>query len=201
MGGRFLGGGTGGGFHGVQSTAVFAVAWVVAGSEALRAFCISTQADRAQHGSGSLLSAAAEPGEGGRTGAYKARFATSTCWEFDALAPDVIADLIRQEIVGIVDQRARTKAELKEARPGVSYGPGQGLGAMMSNRRATLLAFLVAAAMAGTWSGSAGWSEIHPDRLTSNRIEAQSELNRIEWGNHEKGKEARQIQDFIETTS
>ena len=45
------------------------------------------------------------------------------------------------------------------------------------------------------------WSEIHPDRLTSNRIEAQSELNRIEWGNHEKGKEARQIQDFIETTS
>jgi hypothetical protein len=37
--------------------------------------------------------------------------------------------------------------------------------------------------------------------LTGNRIEAQSELNRIEWGNHEKGKEARQIQDFIETTS
>ena len=116
MGGRFLGGGTGGGFHGVQSTAVFAVAWVVAGSGALRAFCISTQADRAQHGSGSLLSAAAEPGEGGRTGAYKARFATSTCWEFDALAPDVIADLIRQEIVGIVDQRAWTKAERKEAK-------------------------------------------------------------------------------------
>ena len=50
-------------------------------------------------------------------------------------------------------------------------------------------------------SASADWSEIHPDRLTSNRIEAQSELNRIEWGNHEKGKEARQIQDFIETTS
>jgi hypothetical protein len=44
-------------------------------------------------------------------------------------------------------------------------------------------------------------SEIHPDRLTSNRIKAQSELNRIEWGNHEKGKEARQIQEFIETTS
>ena len=41
----------------------------------------------------------------------------------------------------------------------------------------------------------------HPDRLTSNKIEAQSELNRIEWGNHEKGKEARQIQEFIETTS
>ena len=39
------------------------------------------------------------------------------------------------------------------------------------------------------------------DRLTSNRIEAQSELNRIEWGNHEKGKEARQVQDFVETTS
>jgi hypothetical protein len=50
-------------------------------------------------------------------------------------------------------------------------------------------------------SASADWSEIHPDRLTSNRIEAQSELNRIEWGNYEKGKEARQIQDFIETTS
>ena len=29
---------------------------------------------------------------------------------------------------------------------------------------------------------SARWSEIHPDRLTSNRIEAQSELNRIEMG-------------------
>ena len=50
-------------------------------------------------------------------------------------------------------------------------------------------------------SASAGMSEIHPDRLTSNRIKAQSELNRIEWGNHEKGKEARQIQVFIETTS
>jgi hypothetical protein len=48
---------------------------------------------------------------------------------------------------------------------------------------------------------SARWSEIHPDRLTSNRMEAQSELNRIERGNHEKGKEARQIQEFIETTS
>jgi hypothetical protein len=32
-------------------------------------------------------------------------------------------------------------------------------------------------------------------------MEAQSQLNRIEWGNHEKGKEARQIQEFIETTS
>ena len=79
---------------------------------------------------------------------------------------------------------------------------------MMSNRRATLLAFLVAAAVfafAMRWrapgSASARWPEIHPDRLTSNRIEAQSELNPIEWGNHEKGKEARQIQEFIETTS
>jgi hypothetical protein len=50
-------------------------------------------------------------------------------------------------------------------------------------------------------AGSARWSEIHPDRLTSNWMEAQSQLNRIEWGNHEKGKEARQIQEFIETTS
>jgi hypothetical protein len=66
--------------------------------------------------------------------------------------------LIRQEIVGIVDQRAWTKAELNEAKA-------------------------------------------RPDRLTSNRIEAQSELNRIEWGKHEKGKEAHQIQEFIETTS
>ena len=78
---------------------------------------------------------------------------------------------------------------------------------MMSNRRATLLAFLVAAAVfafAMRWRapGSAPLADPnHPDRLTSNRIEAQSELNRIEWGNHEKGKEARQIQDFIETTS
>jgi hypothetical protein len=52
-----------------------------------------------------------------------------------------------------------------------------------------------------TRTASARWSEIHPDRLTSNRMEAQSQLNRIEWGNHEKGKEARQIQEFIETTS
>ena len=29
---------------------------------------------------------------------------------------------------------------------------------------------------------SARWSEIHPDRLTSNKIEAQSELNRIKMG-------------------
>ncbi len=79
---------------------------------------------------------------------------------------------------------------------------------MMSNRRATLLAFLVAAAVfafAMRWrapgSASARWPEIHPDRLTSNRIEAQSELDPIEWGNHEKGKEARQIQEFLETTS
>jgi hypothetical protein len=50
-------------------------------------------------------------------------------------------------------------------------------------------------------TASARWSEIHPDRLTSNWMEAQSQLNRIEWGNHEKGKEARQIQEFIETTS
>ena len=50
-------------------------------------------------------------------------------------------------------------------------------------------------------TASARWSEIQPDRLTSNRMEAQSQLNRIEWGNHEKGKEARQIQEFIETTS
>jgi len=27
------------------------------------------------------------------------------------------------------------------------------------------------------------------------------QLDGIEWGNHEKGKEARQIQEFIETTS
>jgi hypothetical protein len=53
----------------------------------------------------------------------------------------------------------------------------------------------------GPRTASARWSEIHPDRLTSNRMEAQSQLNRIEWGNHEKGKEARQIQEFIETTS
>ena len=77
---------------------------------------------------------------------------------------------------------------------------------MMSNRRATLLPrgrgrIRLRHAMAGTWFGFRSLPEIHPDCLTSNRIEAQSELNRIEWGNHEKGKEARQIQEFIETTS
>jgi hypothetical protein len=55
--------------------------------------------------------------------------------------------------------------------------------------------------MAGTWFGFRWLVQNHPDRLTNNRIEAQTELNLIEWGNHEKGKEARQIQDFIETTS
>ncbi len=50
-----------------------------------------------------------------RTGGYRARFGTDDGWELDALAPDVIADLIRSEIAPLIDQRAWARAERKEA--------------------------------------------------------------------------------------
>ena len=41
-----------------------------------------------------------------RTTGYRERFGTDECWELDALSPAVIADLIRSEIEGLIDQRA-----------------------------------------------------------------------------------------------
>jgi hypothetical protein len=41
-----------------------------------------------------------------RTTGYRERFGTDECWELDALSPTVIADLIRSEIEGLIDQRA-----------------------------------------------------------------------------------------------
>jgi len=41
-----------------------------------------------------------------RTTGYRERFGTDECWELDALSPTVIADLIRREIEGLINQRA-----------------------------------------------------------------------------------------------
>jgi hypothetical protein len=40
-----------------------------------------------------------------RTSGYRDRFGTDECWELDALSPTVIADLIRNEVEGLVDKR------------------------------------------------------------------------------------------------
>ena len=45
--------------------------------------------------------------------AYVENFGTRECWELDALAPNVIADLIRAEIVALIDKRKWRKAEAK----------------------------------------------------------------------------------------
>ncbi len=47
-------------------------------------------------------------------GGYRARFGTDECWELDALAPDVIADLIRREIESLIDRRKLAKAKKRE---------------------------------------------------------------------------------------
>jgi hypothetical protein len=41
-----------------------------------------------------------------RTGGYRDRFGTDECWELDALAPTVIANLIRTELDALIDQKA-----------------------------------------------------------------------------------------------
>jgi hypothetical protein len=51
-----------------------------------------------------------------RTGDYRRRFGTDDCWELDALAPDVIADLIRDEVVALIDEPAWRRALRKEAK-------------------------------------------------------------------------------------
>ena len=51
-----------------------------------------------------------------RTPAYRAQFGTDDCWELDALSPTVIADLIRAEVTGLIDQTARDEAVADEER-------------------------------------------------------------------------------------
>jgi len=51
-----------------------------------------------------------------RTSGYRERFGTDECWELDALAPDVIANLIRSEIEGLIDQRRWKRAVVSENR-------------------------------------------------------------------------------------
>jgi hypothetical protein len=48
-----------------------------------------------------------------RFSAYVENFGTRECWELDALAPNVIADLIRAEILALIDKRKWRKAEAK----------------------------------------------------------------------------------------
>jgi hypothetical protein len=47
---------------------------------------------------------------------YRAQFGTSECWELDALAPTVIAGLIREQILPMVDAKRWRKAEAAERR-------------------------------------------------------------------------------------
>ena len=51
-----------------------------------------------------------------RTPAYRAQFGTDECWELDALSPTVIADLIRSEVTGLIDQRPWAAALKREQR-------------------------------------------------------------------------------------
>lgn len=49
-------------------------------------------------------------------GKYLRRFGTDQCWELDALAPTVIADLIRSEVEGMIEPRAWQRALEREER-------------------------------------------------------------------------------------
>src|SRR5262249_51695465 len=51
-----------------------------------------------------------------RTSGYRDRFGTDECWELDALAPTVIADLIRTEIEGMIDRHRWQEAIAREER-------------------------------------------------------------------------------------
>ena len=51
-----------------------------------------------------------------RTRGYRDRFGTDECWELDALAPNVIADLIRSEIESFIDPKRWRKALASEKR-------------------------------------------------------------------------------------
>jgi hypothetical protein len=45
---------------------------------------------------------------------YRMEFGTDECWELDALAPDVIAALIRDEVEGMIDEKRWAEALHKE---------------------------------------------------------------------------------------
>jgi hypothetical protein len=51
-----------------------------------------------------------------RTSGYRERFGTDECWELDALAPTVIADLIHTEIELLIEPKAWAKALARETR-------------------------------------------------------------------------------------
>jgi hypothetical protein len=51
-----------------------------------------------------------------RFAAYVEQFDTQQCWELDALSPTVIADLIRTEVTGLIDQGAWDEAVADEER-------------------------------------------------------------------------------------
>jgi hypothetical protein len=51
-----------------------------------------------------------------RTAGYRAQFGTDECWELDALSPTVMADLIRSEVTGLIDQRPWAAALKQEKR-------------------------------------------------------------------------------------
>jgi hypothetical protein len=53
-----------------------------------------------------------------RTTGYRERFGTDECWELDALSPVVIADLIREQIEGLIDQQAWRTAAASERQGG-----------------------------------------------------------------------------------
>ena len=47
---------------------------------------------------------------------YLMEFGTDECWELDALAPNVIVDLIRKQIEPMIDAKAWAASERKEKR-------------------------------------------------------------------------------------
>jgi hypothetical protein len=51
-----------------------------------------------------------------RYAAYVERFGGTDCWELDALPPTVIADLIRTEVTGLIDQTTWNEAAADEER-------------------------------------------------------------------------------------
>jgi hypothetical protein len=51
-----------------------------------------------------------------RTNSYRAQFGTDECWELDALSPTVIANLIRNEVEGLIEAKAWKRAQSREKR-------------------------------------------------------------------------------------
>src|SRR5262249_1429555 len=51
-----------------------------------------------------------------RTSGYRQQFGTDECWELDALPPDVIVGLIRDELEFVIDSDKWERAQRKEKR-------------------------------------------------------------------------------------